>query len=106
MAEKLHAVDRKTKPRIISALSLDGGGIRGLILSQVNLNLLFMILVVPQCRPQSFKLLIAIEELLDRPLSDYFDWTGSTSTGSCIGATHAVGECWKKISCWNNEIMG
>ncbi|CAJ0576360.1 unnamed protein product, partial [Mesorhabditis spiculigera] len=56
--------------KVINALSLDGGGIRGLIITQV---------------------LMSLEEFLPRPLSDYFEWIGATSTGACLGASLTIG---------------
>ena len=56
-------------------LSLDGGGVKGLVLSQ---------------------LLLAIEERMDklcpdhRPLSAYFNWIGGSSTGAFLGLAFAL----------------
>ncbi|XP_038067725.1 85/88 kDa calcium-independent phospholipase A2-like [Patiria miniata] len=51
-------------------LSLDGGGIRGLILTQI---------------------LLAIEEAAGRPIADMFDWIAGTSTGGILALALAVG---------------
>ncbi|CDW53780.1 Patatin and Ank 2 and Ank domain containing prote in [Trichuris trichiura] len=52
-------------------LSLDGGGIRGLILVQM---------------------LIFIESFLDKPLISYVDWLAGTSTGAILAASLARGK--------------
>ncbi len=52
-------------------LALDGGGIRGVI---------------------SLGILEAIEKLVGRPLSEYFDYIGGTSTGAIIAAGLATGK--------------
>lgn len=51
-------------------LCLDGGGIRGLVLIQ---------------------LLVAIEDLMNRPLVECFDWVTGTSTGGILALLMATG---------------
>ncbi|CAI2352760.1 unnamed protein product [Caenorhabditis sp. 36 PRJEB53466] len=63
-------VERKETSNVINVLGLDGGGIRGLVTVQM---------------------LIALEAYLDRPLIDYFDWIGATSTGCYIMSTLMTG---------------
>ncbi|GAU89190.1 hypothetical protein RvY_01769 [Ramazzottius varieornatus] len=58
---------RKRKENV---LCLDGGGIRGMILIQ---------------------LLMSIEEQLDRPIVEYFDWISGTSTGGILALCLAKG---------------
>lgn len=60
-------------------LSLDGGGIRGLISIQVSGKKCDKI-------KRHLQLLIAIEELLGDRASDYFDWVAGTSTGAYIAS--------------------
>ena len=52
-------------------LSLDGGGIRGLILIQI---------------------LSAIEEAAGVPIKDLFDWIGGTSTGGILALGIGIGK--------------
>uniref|UniRef100_A0A914VU86 phospholipase A2 n=1 Tax=Plectus sambesii TaxID=2011161 RepID=A0A914VU86_9BILA len=68
--------DEKKKERMINLLSLDGGGIRGLVIIQ---------------------LLMAIEEALHDNVFDYFDWVAGTSTGSILAL--ALAEGWQKFTC-------
>lgn len=63
-------VEQKKSSNVINVLGLDGGGIRGLVTVQM---------------------LISLEEYLDRPLIDYFDWIGATSTGCYIMSTLMTG---------------
>ena len=51
-----------------SLLSLDGGGIRGLVLAE---------------------LLLALESITKRPIYDLFDWSSGTSTGSYLAVSVA-----------------
>ncbi|CAI5451243.1 unnamed protein product [Caenorhabditis angaria] len=70
--EKLEQLAKKQdKSNIVNVLALDGGGIRGLVTVQM---------------------LIALEKYLDKPLIEYFDWIGATSTGSYIMSTLLVGQ--------------
>ncbi|XP_055336458.1 85/88 kDa calcium-independent phospholipase A2-like [Paramacrobiotus metropolitanus] len=59
-----------------NVLCLDGGGVRGMILIQQ---------------------LMAIEEQLDKPIIEYFDWVSGTSTGGilalCLAKGYNVREC-------------
>ncbi|EFP00763.1 hypothetical protein CRE_21172 [Caenorhabditis remanei] len=69
--EKLkELVEKKKTSNVINVLGLDGGGIRGLVTVQM---------------------LICLENYLDRPLVDYFDWIGATSTGCYIMSTMITG---------------
>ena len=52
-------------------LSLDGGGIRGLVLIQM---------------------LMEIENAVGRPIRDCFDWVGGTSTGGILALAIASGK--------------
>lgn len=63
-------VEKKKTSNVINVLGLDGGGIRGLVTVQM---------------------LICLEAYLDRPLIDYFDWIGATSTGCYIMSTLMTG---------------
>ncbi|XP_022084989.1 85/88 kDa calcium-independent phospholipase A2-like [Acanthaster planci] len=55
-----------------NVLSLDGGGIRGLILTQI---------------------LIAVEEAAGMPIAEMFDWIAGTSTGGILALALAVRRC-------------
>uniref|UniRef100_A0A1I7V2V7 phospholipase A2 n=1 Tax=Caenorhabditis tropicalis TaxID=1561998 RepID=A0A1I7V2V7_9PELO len=69
--EKLkHLAEKKKTSNVINVLGLDGGGIRGLVTVQM---------------------LICLENYLDRPLIDYFDWIGATSTGCYVMSTMITG---------------
>ncbi|XP_070580941.1 85/88 kDa calcium-independent phospholipase A2-like [Ptychodera flava] len=59
-----------------TVLSLDGGGIRGLILIQ---------------------LLLAIEQYARRPIRDMFDWIGGTSTGGILALAIVHGRSLREI---------
>ncbi|CAP26033.2 Protein CBG05582 [Caenorhabditis briggsae] len=63
-------IEKKKTSNVINVLGLDGGGIRGLVTVQM---------------------LICLESYLDRPLIDYFDWIGATSTGCYIMSTLMTG---------------
>lgn len=63
-------IEKKKTSNVINVLGLDGGGIRGLVTVQM---------------------LICLENYLDRPLIDYFDWIGATSTGCYIMSTLMTG---------------
>lgn len=63
-------VEKKKTSNVINVLGLDGGGIRGLVTVQM---------------------LICLENYLDRPLVDYFDWIAGTSTGCYIMSTLLTG---------------
>ena len=58
----------KEKTGMESLLSLDGGGIRGLVLAE---------------------LLLALESIAKRPIYDLFDWSSGTSTGSYLAVSVA-----------------
>lgn len=53
-------------------LSLDGGGIRGLVLIQI---------------------LLAVEEAVGRPIKECFDWIAGTSTGGILALAITYGSC-------------
>ncbi|MEO0969847.1 MAG: patatin-like phospholipase family protein, partial [Cyanobacteria bacterium J06639_18] len=57
-------------------LSLDGGGIRGIVTAQI---------------------LSLIEKQIDQPLNEYFDLIAGTSTGSILAAAIATGIRSEKI---------
>ncbi|GAU97825.1 hypothetical protein RvY_09055-2 [Ramazzottius varieornatus] len=63
----------KRKQRV---LCLDGGGIKGLVL---------------------IEMLLAIEELVKRPLKECFDWIAGTSTGASVALAIATGKDMKDI---------
>lgn len=56
-----------------AVLTMDGGGIRGLILIQ---------------------LLLALEEFTKQPIVRLFDWIAGTSTGGILTLAITHGECW------------
>ncbi|EFP05027.1 hypothetical protein CRE_03226 [Caenorhabditis remanei] len=68
--DALEASKKSKKPRV-NLISMDGGGIRGLVIIQT---------------------LIAIEERLGDDIFKYFDWSAGTSTGSLIMAGLATGK--------------
>ena len=57
--------------RRVNVLSLDGGGIRGLVLIQTLLHL---------------------ERRLPHPIPHYFQWIGGTSTGAILAIALSIGE--------------
>ncbi|CAJ0928260.1 unnamed protein product, partial [Mesorhabditis belari] len=70
LCQKIEENRKREGIKMINALSLDGGGIRGLVITQ---------------------LLSSVEELLDRPLPEYFEWIASTSTGAALGGSATIG---------------
>ena len=81
---KEFAKDRN-KQNVISVLSLDGGGIKGLVMTQVSLFLIIGIFTILQ-------ILLFLQQYLDQPVLDYFDWIAATSTGSLIMSTLFTGK--------------
>ncbi|CAD6197946.1 unnamed protein product [Caenorhabditis auriculariae] len=77
--EKLKLIaEKKNKSHIINVLSLDGGGIRGLVMCQV---------------------LLELQKRLESPIFSYFDWVGATSTGSFIASalmTDVLFDSWSR----------
>ncbi|OQV13864.1 85/88 kDa calcium-independent phospholipase A2 [Hypsibius exemplaris] len=71
--ESITILDPKRKLRV---LCLDGGGIKGLVL---------------------IELLMAIEEMMDRPLKECFDWIAGTSTGASVALAVATGKSMKDV---------
>lgn len=53
-------------------LTLDGGGIRGLILTEI---------------------LLVVESLARKPIYELFDWVSGTSTGSYLAMSLSIGMC-------------
>lgn len=90
--EKEIGTDETDAPRIVrkkdTVLCLDGGGIRGLILTQI---------------------LEAIEKAAGARISDLFDWITGTSTGGILALALAYGysiaECRKIYFSFKNEVF-
>ncbi|KAH9409132.1 85/88 kDa calcium-independent phospholipase A2 [Tyrophagus putrescentiae] len=75
-SKKSSSSNETTAPKPVNMLSLDGGGIKGLI---------------------SIQLLCELERQLKHPLAAYFTWFAGTSTGSFIAAFLATGMPLKAI---------
>ncbi|KAK0396978.1 hypothetical protein QR680_001929 [Steinernema hermaphroditum] len=73
MMDKLQqlAERKEDNKNIINLLSLDGGGIRGLV---------------------SIQILMHVEKILGEPIISYFDWCAGTSTGALIVAALSAGK--------------
>ncbi|KAI1725474.1 ankyrin repeats (3 copies) domain-containing protein [Ditylenchus destructor] len=72
MSKLTEMAERKERnSNIINVLTLDGGGIRGLVIIQI---------------------LIAVEKIMGKEIIKYFDWVGGTSTGSLIAAGLSIGQ--------------
>ncbi|VDN01765.1 unnamed protein product [Thelazia callipaeda] len=68
--EVRHQMTPENKRKLVNVMSLDGGGIRGLVILQTLLH---------------------IENLLGRSVMDYFHWLGGTSTGAIVALALAKG---------------
>uniref|UniRef100_A0A914P0M9 phospholipase A2 n=1 Tax=Panagrolaimus davidi TaxID=227884 RepID=A0A914P0M9_9BILA len=71
MMEALENMSNNNTKNYINVLSLDGGGVRGLV---------------------SLQILSEIEKMIGEPLFQYFDWVIGTSTGAIITAALTMGK--------------
>ncbi|CAI4231912.1 unnamed protein product [Auanema sp. JU1783] len=74
--ERLKEFQKKEDVNLMNVLSLDGGGIRGLVSTQI---------------------LICLQRYLDSPVFSYFDWVAGTSTGTLIASAIMTGKSLREI---------